>query len=237
MNNRLKRYRKDYEYSYSNGVYSTIELLKSRSEHVLKVLLSSSGCNNKGITRIKELCNNYDVPVEVNDKVINRISLSSNHLSIGVFKKYRTKIDPKNNHVVLVEPGDMGNLGTIIRTMLGFGMAELALIRPAVDIFDPKVIRASMGSLFGLSIEYFDCFEDYLERFNHNLYLFMSKGNKRIDSIKINSPFSLVLGNESSGLPHEFAKFGTTVTIPHSNIIDSLNVSVAAGIALYEFNK
>lgn len=237
MDKRLKRYRKDFEYSYSNGVYTTIELLQSRPEYALKVLLSSSGIENRGIAKIRELCNKNNVPIEVNDKIINRVSLNGNHLAIGVFKKYETQLGSGNNHVVLVNPGDMGNLGTIARTMLGFGVSDLALIRPAVDMFDPKAIRASMGSLFSLSVEYFECFENYAERFEHNLYLFMTGVNKQIDSINANLPFSLVFGNESSGLPGELEAFGTKVTIPYSEVIDSLNISVAAGIALYEFTK
>ena len=49
----------------------------------------------------------------------------------------------------------MGNLGTIMRTMVGFGMEDLAIIRPGVDAYDPKVIRASMGSIFHLRFAYF----------------------------------------------------------------------------------
>jgi RNA methyltransferase, TrmH family len=212
-------------------------LLEYRPENAIKILLSSSGSNNKGTVRIKELCSRHDVPVEVNDRAINRISLNGNHLAVGVFKKYQTQIDREKNHVVLVNPGDMGNLGTIARTMIGFGMTDIALIRPAVDIFDPRVIRASMGSIFGLSFEYFENFENYMERFNHNLYLFMTGGDQRIDHIKANPPFALVFGNESSGLPRELEKLGTKVTIPHDKEIDSLNISVAVGIALYEFKN
>jgi TrmH family RNA methyltransferase len=237
MDFRLKRYRKDFQHSYSNGVYSTIELFKYRPGNVVKLLLSSSGGNNEGIVRIKELCKKYDVPYEVNDKIINRISLNGKHLAVGVFKKYATHLDAEKNHVMLVNPGDMGNLGTIARTMLGFGVRNLALIRPAVDTFDPKVIRASMGSLFGLSVEYFDGLESYREKFGHNLYLFMTGGHQQIDQINKKSPFTLVFGNESSGLPRELEKLGTKVTIPHEKVIDSLNISVAVGIALYGVNK
>ena len=67
----------------------------------------------------------------------------------------------EGNHVVLVNPGDMGNMGTIMRTMLGFNYYNLAIIRPGVDVFDPRVLRASMGAMFHLNIEYFDSFEDY----------------------------------------------------------------------------
>ncbi len=237
MDIRLKRYRKDFQYSYSNGVYATIELLKYRPENALKVLLSSSGSDNRGIIKIEELCARYNIPFEVNDKAINRISSDGKHLAVGVFYKYGTRVDSEKDHVMLVNPGDMGNLGTIARAMLGFGVSDLALIRPAVDIFDPKAIRASMGSLFGLSVEYFDSFENYRSKYGHTLYLFMTGGSRRIDQIKVTRPFTLVFGNESSGLPREFETFGTKVTIPHDKAIDSLNISIAAGIALYEFNK
>ena len=60
----------------------------------------------------------------------------------------------------------MGNLGTIIRTMAGFGFANLVLIRPAADVFDPKTVRASVGTVFRLSFEYFDTFNDYRGRPN-----------------------------------------------------------------------
>ena len=63
----------------------------------------------------------------------------------------------------------------------------------------------------------------------------MTGKNQKIDSVKVNPPFTLVFGNESSGLPRELEKLGTKVTIPHSKAIDSLNISVAVGIALHEF--
>lgn len=58
-----------------------------------------------------------------------------------------------------------------------------------------------------------------------------------IHNIKITEPYSLVFGNEATGLPDDFASFCQTVIIPHSNGIDSLNLPIAAGIAMYEFTK
>jgi len=60
------------------------------------------------------------------------------------------ELEKEENHIVLVEPRNMGNVGTIIRTMLGFGYRNLVMIGPAVDIFDPMVIRSTMGALFKL---------------------------------------------------------------------------------------
>ena len=55
----------------------------------------------------------------------------------------------------------MGNMGTIIRTCVGFGIKNLAVIEPAVDIFNPKVVRASMGAVFHVNICRYDSFDTY----------------------------------------------------------------------------
>lgn len=237
MEFRLKRYRKDFTHSYANGVYSTIELLNTRPEHVLKVIISVSGEENEGVGKIRKLCAKHGIPIEVNDKAINRICLKGKHLAVGVFNKYLTSLDKDKNHLVLVNPSDMGNIGTIARTMSGFGIVNLALIRPAVDFFDPKAIRASMGSIFQLNIEYFDDLTDYQKTFAHNLYLFKTGNSSDIREVNFKNPFALVFGNEGSGLPDNLPVKGQNVSIPQNGKIDSLNLSVAAGIALYESSR
>ncbi|MBN2420238.1 MAG: TrmH family RNA methyltransferase [Deltaproteobacteria bacterium] len=237
MNTRLKRYRKDFTYSYANGVFSTIELLDAHPEHVSSVIISPSGEGNTGIDKIKGLCKKYDIPVDVNEKTVERISQQGKHLAIGVFNKYRSSIEPAKDHIVLVNPSDMGNIGTIARTMLGFGIFNLALIRPAVDYFDPKAIRASMGAVFRLNIEYFDSLKAYRNAFGNNLYLFRTGEDGNIRDVRFHKPFTLVFGNESSGLPDDPGVEGITVSIPQSGKVDSLNLSVAAGIAIYESSR
>ena len=133
----------------------------------------------------------------------------------------------------------MGNMGTIIRTMLGFNYVNLAIIRPGVDVFDPRVIRASMGAIFNINFEYFDSFDEYIEKYpQHNIYPLMLKGAKNIHLIEPDQQsHSLVFGNESSGLPDEFLDYGQSIFIPHSEKIDSLNLSMALGITLCHFSK
>ncbi|NLD37369.1 MAG: TrmH family RNA methyltransferase [Desulfatiglans sp.] len=234
MDYRLKRYQKEFPFSYAEGVYSCIELLDAHPEHATRVLLSSSGERNSGVTQIIKICRNHSIPFEINDRLIERICRNGKHLAVGVFNKYLSTIEPDKNHMVLVNPSDMGNTGTIARTMVGFGMVNLALIRPALDYFDPKVIRASMGSILRLNIAYFDTLQDYQKAFNNNLYLFRTGEKSSIREASFIWPYSLVFGNESSGLPDDIDVQGTTISIPQDNRIDSLNLSVAAGIALYE---
>jgi len=234
---RLKRYRKHFEHSYSEGVFTTLNLLKRCPEHVLRIVISSKGVGNCGVAKIQDQCVRNRIPVETSDKTIERISTKGSHLAIGVFRKYASHLAAGRNHVVLVNPRDMGNVGTIIRTMVGFGITDLALIRPAVDIFDPAIIRASMGAVFGLSFEYFNSFEEYGNRFAHNFYPLMTNGRETIGRVRFKEPFALIFGNEGAGLPEEYSDTGTTVSIPHNDKIDSLNLSVAAAIAIYESAK
>ena len=140
--------------------------------------------------------------------------------------------------MVLVNPSNAGNMGTIMRSALGFGVERIAIIPPAVDHFDPKTIRASMGAAASVEIEVFDTMEDYLARFpENNCYPFMLDGSVLLQKTELKAPFSLIFGNEATGLPASFAKIGTPVRIEHGHKIDSLNLPIAASIALYEATK
>ena len=157
----MKLYKKGDDTTYTLGVFPTIELLKTKPQQVVRVVVHSSIEKNKGYPLIQKLCQQNHIPIDIHDKTIEKLSPKSNCFAIGVFKIYSDEL-MEGNHVVLVNPMDMGNIGTIMRTMLGFGYLNLVIIRPAADIFDPKVIRASMGSLFHLNIVYYDDFQTLL---------------------------------------------------------------------------
>src|SRR5438876_7213131 len=100
MNVRLKKYQKEFEHSYSFGVFPTLELLQCRPERVITVLLSAKGRKNEGVAKIEEICEGRRIRLEVNDKVIERISPKENVYAIGVFKKYQEQLDKSADHVV-----------------------------------------------------------------------------------------------------------------------------------------
>lgn len=233
----MKIYRKDDETSYALGVFVTIELLKQRPQDVIRVVVHSSIEKNKGYPIIQQLCEKHHIHIDIHDKTIEKLSPKSNCFAIGIFRKYTLEIED-NNHVVLVNPMDMGNMGTIMRTMLGFHYKDLVIIKPAVDIFDPKVIRASMGAIFHLHIQYYDSFEEYYQSYHHHeFYPLMLKGAKNIHDVMTHHTHSLIFGNESSGLPDCYLDYGQSVFIPHSEAIDSLNLSMALGLTLFHFSK
>lgn len=233
----LKRYRKQFSHSYSRGVFATLEMLRHKREHVAQVLARTDADDNAGVRKIHEICTRNDIPFETSDKLVRRLAPKESHLVVGVFDKYETPLATRENHVVLVNPADMGNLGTIMRSMAGFDVVNLAIIRPAVDYFDPRVVRASMGAIFQMSVRYFESFEAYRELFQHQVYTFVTHEGQRIEEMRFQSPYALVFGNEGEGLSAKYLRAGTPVSIRHSERVNSLNISVAVGIALYEARK
>ena len=230
---RLRKYEREDSHAYTFGVFPTLELLQHQPDSVSEVLLHTAGARNEGVTKIKAICHELGIRTTVDDKLVERLESKENTYAVGVFEKYEAELNAQANHVLLVNPSDMGNLGTTLRTLLGFGIRDLALIKPAVDVFDPRTIRASMGALFQVNFAYFDSLNSYQEAFTHHLYPFMTNGEVTLSEATFNAPYTLVFGSESSGLPESYRKLGTSVTIPQSKAIDSLNLSVAIGIALY----
>ncbi len=233
----LKAYTKKSEYSYASGVFACLEMLRYRPQDVMRVFVSSKGETNKGLEEIVRIAEKRGIDIELADSLVIKLSGSENCYAVGVFRKYENPIVMENNHVVLLNPSDMGNVGTIIRSMAGFGFKDVVLIKPCVDAFDPKVIRASTGAFFQMRFSYFSSFGEYFNKTQNNLYAFvLDKDATEVQNTEFVKPFSLIFGNEGAGIDdHILRSRGLNkVYIPHSKTIDSLNLSVAAGIALYK---
>ena len=233
---RVASYRKDSEETYGLGATVVMEYLLYAKDKVRGVILHPQFRSEETVAKIKALCGDV-IPVSVEEKPFNILSKKENCFVICVIEKREEHI-LKGNHMVLVNPSNAGNMGTIMRSCLGFGVRDLAIVPPAADHFDPKVIRASMGAAASVRTEVFSSFEEYSARFPENkLYPFMLDGSTKLHETVIEQPFSLIMGNEATGLPSEFSKIGRPIRIDHSNAIDSLNITIAASIGLYEATK
>ena len=91
-------------------MFETIELLKNKPELVLRVYIKSNSYKNKGIEIIENLCKRNKIDLIESDNTINKLSRKDNCFAIAIIKKYDTELK-NTNHVVLVNPGDMGNMG------------------------------------------------------------------------------------------------------------------------------
>jgi TrmH family RNA methyltransferase len=231
---KVNRYKYEENISYTLGLAVTLDLLINRPKAAEIIYTSPKLEKSEASERIFQLAKKNNIPVEENDKAFNILSPKSNCFVIGQFKKFSQPLDINNPHIVLVNPSDAGNVGTILRTAAGFGLGNVAIIRPAVDIFAPKDVRGSMGAFFAVSFEHFDSIEQYRKKFpNHNLYAFMLKASTILKNATIKMPYSLVFGNEATGLSDDFANFCEPLRIPHSKAIDSLSLPIAASIAMY----
>lgn len=233
----LKAYSADLSYSYAPGVFPSLQLMQNTPQRAQRLLLSERA-QGEGIEKLRALCREHRVREEVADKALARISGKQNCFAAVVFEKWQAELNPSAPHVVLHHPMDEGNLGTIQRTLLGLGIEDIAIIRPAADVFDPRVVRATMGAIFSLRVKQYDSFEGYrAEHPGHALYPFMLDGSVLLQDavLGVRSPYALIFGNEGSGLPPEFAAMGQAVRIPHNQRIDSLNLSIAVGIGAYAF--
>lgn len=233
-----KRYKKEFDYSYALGAYTTIELIRARPALVRSVYVHSD-CADKGA--IERLCQEDSIPVKFDDRIFDKVSPKENCYVLSVFSKYVEALSSEKPHIVLVNPGDMGNLGAIARIAAAFNIKNLGIVMPAADILHPRAVRASMGSVFRINHQRFGSFDAYRAAYpDHRIFPFMvgARDALDLDSVRVENRFALVFGNEASGLdPAAFQGIGTPLRIPQSDLVDSLNISVAVGIGAFAFAK
>ena len=234
-----KKYKKDFAHSYALGPFPTFELLQNRPEAARAVYYSESFREQEKLTA---LCENLGVPRFCSDKALERISQKEVCYAAAEFGKYPGKLHPERPHVALVEPSDFGNLGTIERTLLGFGVKDLAIIgETAADLWNPKAVRASMGALFRLEVECFPDFESYLAAFGagRDIFPFMLDGGTVLEpgTVPETKLYTLVFGNEAAGLPATFQTYGKSLFIRQSDEVDSLNLAVAVAVGTFLFTQ
>ena len=235
---KYKKYKKSDEYSYTLGPFPTFEMLEGSPENALEVFADEKF---NEIDKLRDKCRELNIPFSVSRKTIERIADKDICYAAGVFRKFTSGLDDSKPHVVLNNPSDMGNMGTILRTLLGFGFKNLAVITPAADIFNPKVIRASMGAMFKMNFELFESFDEYRSKYgeNRDVFPFMLDGKKvlSLENCPKSKKYCLVFGNEAKGLPPEFAEYGTSIFIPQSEDVDSLNLAVSVAVGSFIFGS
>ena len=244
---KLQKYKRSQTTSYAFGATLVIELLKARPELIRRVFLRPVAKHGEALSEALVRLNNRHIEVIESTKAFNILGAKDNCLLIAEFEKPCLYPDPDAPHIVLVNPSDAGNLGTIIRTAIAFGIENIAIITPAVDPYDPKAIRASMGAIFHANVTEFASFDDYLieagktpSGAKRQLFSFqLDSDAKKLSSVRAEGAYALIFGNEATGLPEDFAKkYSTTpIFIPQSEMVDSLNLSIAAGIAMHYFSS
>lgn len=170
----------------------------------------------------------------VNNTELSQLSdlKTSNKVLALVHHPRFTNYDEKLT-LVLDNIQDPGNLGTIIRLADWFGVSNLVCSPNTVDVFNPKVVQATMGSIFRIPVVYKDL-AVYLKESTRPIYGAVL-GGKNVYLTPLNKEAILVLGNEGKGISASLLPlFSQQLEIPRFGMAESLNVSMAASILLSE---
>jgi len=239
-----KKYRRIYNRFVAEGIKVVFEALKS-SWDIEFVCISDEVKHKEEIEKIIELADKRGVQVLYSTsrdfKYMSEMETPEGILAVCKISDYKGMGKGKLPLIYLDRIGDPGNLGTIIRTAAWFGIDFVATSPETVDMFNPKVVRSSMGAFFRMRFRQNVRFEEIYREFsglNPAVLISDVRGND-LRSVKLEDEnFIVIFGSESHGINRELFKYASQrITIPGCGASDSLNVGVACGIVLYELWK
>ena len=184
---------------------------------------------------------NIDYPYTyVSESIMKKLSnMESCPKMIAVVKFLPQKEILGDKVLLLDDIQDPGNLGTIIRSSLAFGVTDIILNLNSVDLYNDKVIRSSQGMIFHVNVLRCDL-SIVIDELKEDNYLVLGTNvSNGLDIREVKtSKFALLMGNEGQGVKTELArKCDKNIYIRMSNDVESLNVGVATSILLYELNR
>ena len=182
---------------------------------------------------------NYNIPTyRVNEKIMKLLSSQVTSAKVIAVCNLLPKRDINGNILVLDNIQDPGNLGTMIRSAVAFNFDTVVLSDDTVDLYNPKVIRASEGMIFHLNIIRTNII-DFLTNLDSS-YLKITTDvieGKDIKNLKYQK-VAIVIGNEGSGVKENVSSLcDEKVHIKMNNKTESLNASITASILMYEVNN
>lgn len=151
-------------------------------------------------------------------------------------------IEHKGKSILLVDLQDAGNVGTIIRTAEAVGIDRVLVTSRTCDVYNPKVIRSTMGSLFRMTVQTVPDAMTAIEAFQSNgaaVYASVVDADaQKIGTFSFAQDSLLLIGNEGNGLPQSISQAADhRITIPMKGNTESLNASMAACILMWEMNR
>ena len=205
-------------------------------------LLTAENCKIIQLFALKEWidenpnASNHTEVIELSGAELEKISqLTTPNRVLAVIEKIEWKNDPEikgNISLVLDTIQDPGNMGTIIRLADWFGIKNIFCSVECADVYSPKVVQASMGSISRVRVEYTDILSWMIENNYLRIYAAVLDGRDITKMEKINEGI-IVIGNESKGINTEMLKLANIkITIPGKGKAESLNAAVATGIIL-----
>ena len=163
------------------------------------------------------------------------LAKSKNHLLENIhFSKERPLI------LVAEAPEKPGNIGALLRTANAAGLDAVFIANPKTDLYNPNIIRSSVGCVFTTQIGIGSTPEiiNFLKKNNFNIFCAGLSASGEFQTISYTESSAIVVGTEDTGLSEEWLKHSTqNIIIPMSGVIDSMNVSVSAAIITFEAKR
>ena len=226
-----KKFRDELGEFIAEGPKVVLELLDSREFVCIYIVAIESW-----VEANEKLLQKYPGPqvFAVKDFELEKISLltTANNV-LAVFKKKATAAFFPENKITLVLDGiqDPGNFGTIIRTADWFGIENIVCSPASADMYNPKVVQSTMGSLSRINIVYTKI-EELLQQTGINKYAAALHGTPVNDCKKLTEAV-IIIGNEGKGISQAVMQLANEkITIPRIGEAESLNAAVATGIIL-----
>jgi TrmH family RNA methyltransferase len=181
--------------------------------------------------------------ISVSGTIYQKIAYRGN--TEGVLGIFQTKEQPLNNlnfsknPLILVAeaPEKPGNIGALLRTADAANLDAVLIANPKTDLFNPNIIRSSVGSIFSVPVATGSSAEiiDFLKNKAIGIYATTLQNSNSYLEADFKKPSALVVGTENSGLSQEWREAASqNITIPMRGENDSLNVSVSAGVFIFE---
>ena len=234
---KMGKYRKQHKMFFAEGSINVLDFIRN-TDLIVEIFAA------------KEWIEKYSEDIEdklsheVNEKEMAKITALKNPSEVlAIFRIPEYKLPSSSNIgsiiLMLDDIKDPGNLGTIIRTADWFGIKNIICSRHSVDVFNPKVVQATMGSLARLNISYCDL-SDWLGNAKEGLGIYGALLNgENINKIEKPKNGVLIIGSEAHGISSEILHFvNKPITIRRSenSQAESLNASIATAIILHSFN-
>jgi TrmH family RNA methyltransferase len=226
------------------GVRAVEELLRSPGQHFKVIYTEELEANRRGQLLLQNLAHNQIEMTKVTAQELAAVSdceTPAGILAVVNITEHRLAdvlAATKPFLVILDGIQDPGNLGAIIRTAEAAGVTGIILSKETVDQYNPKVVRATMGSLLRLPVVKVDNLVSLIEKLRSRKIRTIAcdvRGSKNYYEVSWSLPLALIFGNEGAGMAKEIAaKIDEVIRIPQRKSVDSLNVAVAAGIIMYQ---
>jgi len=242
-----KKYRYQYKKYFLEGIRSVEECIKYNSK-IEYIIYSESLLGLNGGAKLYEDILKLNITIiKTTDQILKSVSDTDNPqgiIAVVNFKESKLEelvSNDKSLFIILDSIQDPGNMGTIIRTCDAFNVDGVIISEGSVDLYNPKTIRSTMGSIFHIPIVFSENILDTVKYLKSNEITIMStalEDSTDIHNVDLNRPVAIIIGNEANGVRNELLSVSNAnIKIPMPGKAESLNAAIASSIVIYEANR